>query len=153
MGEERAAEYFHLLFERTPIGAEIPPCPELQEACNRLESFLYGVLWDSCAEWDEVLDGVDPIRVTKIGEREVDIVAIAILINDQTVTLMHARLQIDSRGKSIPWLELKLGERVNGSWLREKYGEDKILRRLSLKDWNLDAVDWYFKAGYGERQS
>lgn len=152
MGEERAAENFHLLLERTPIGVEIQPCPELQEACNGLESFLYGVLFDSCAEWDEVLDGVLPIRATRTGEREIDLLAMAILITDQTVSLMHAQLQIDKRGKSIPWLKLRLGERINGHWLREKYGEDRILGRLSLKDWNLKAINWYFEAGYGVRE-
>ncbi len=152
MSEERAAKNFHLLLERTPIGAELERCPELREACNGLEWYLPDVLSNACSEWDEVLDGVDPIRATKTGAREVDIVAIAILISDQTVSLMHLQLQIDRQGKCIPWLKLRLGERINGHWLREKYGEDKILGRLSLRDWNLDAVDWYFKVGYGERE-
>jgi len=152
MGEERAAANFHLLLERTPIGAEIPPCPELQEACNGLEWYLPDVLSDACHEWDEVLDGVLPIRATRTGEREIDLLAMAILITDQTVSLMHARFQIDKRGKSIPWIALQLGERVKGHWLREKYGEDRILRRLSLKDWNLRAINWYFEAGYGVRE-
>lgn len=152
MGEERAAENFRILLDRTPIGAEIERCPELREACNGLEWYLPDVLSNACSEWDEVLDGVAPIRVTKTGEREIDLLAIAILISDQTVSLMHARLQIDKRGKSIPWLKLRLGERVKGRWLREKYGEDKILGRLSLRDWNLDAMDWYFEVGYGTRE-
>lgn len=123
--------------------------------CSALEWSIPDLLsdHDRGGEWgSEILDGVLPIRATRLGEDEVEIFAVAILMSDQTASLVCVQLQVDPSRKVVNWIDVRLGERIKGRWIREPYNTHKIIGRLSLNEWDARRINWCFAAKIGTRR-
>ncbi len=107
------------------------------------------------SEWrHESLDGVYPHIFRKTGDREVELLGLAIFISDQTLTPVHFQLQLSPAYDQVTWIDLRLGERFKGGCRREPYASSKVWGKKMLQvAERFESIDWYYHVGYGERQS
>ncbi len=136
-------------------GDSILDSPTLRDFLSGLDFFLTEVLQEIHSEWKyESLDGIFPLIARKTGELEAEVFGESILISDQTLTPMHVVLQASASGDEISWLELNLGEVGQQGMVRTPYQSPttamKRVYRLSERD--PAAIEWCYKAGFGERR-
>lgn len=150
--EENIGQYLRTALADIEIGGFVEErC--LTRELGGLDFFLPQVLREKYNFWkSESLDGVCPIYVQKLAERQVEIVGICILITDQTVTPIHLRMEVSADADSIQWLECRLGEKQpNGGMARVKYTSAWPLNSLLAIKQDPDAIEWCFAITYGER--
>lgn len=136
------------------VGETIGPRPGGHCVFSSLEFFLPEVLREVHDEWrHESLDGIIPRIFRKTGDREIEIVGLAIFISDQTLTPIHLNLQLSPPHDRVGWIDLKLGERVGDQCRREPYGGPQATGTMFDVAARLDSIDWYYHVGYGERQT
>lgn len=141
--------------------------PHLEGALPRqlltaLSWFVPELLGEIYEEWrGESLDGIYPVRSQKIGEFEIEIFGLCILLSDQTLVPIYLALQIDPATNEISWGLLQVGEKLTGApgetgtrgMLRVPY--DFLyseLKRIYRLNGNPDKIDWRYKVTFGERR-
>lgn len=103
------------------------------------------------AEWrHESLDGIYPQLFCKTEEREIDLVGVVSFISDQSLAPLHLRLQLTLACDRVSWVDLRLGERMDGECRRNPYGSLDSMQCLVER---LEAIDWYYHVGYDEREA
>ena len=148
--EQRVCELLSPLLRSHDVGDSIATSPDDGYIFSSFEFFLPGVLREIHAAWrHESLDGIYPASFRKTGVREIELIGLALFISDQTLTPLHVRLQLSADFDCVSWIELKLGERVNGECRRDPYGSTKALLHVTNR---LHSIDWYYHVGYGDHE-
>ncbi|ELP31405.1 hypothetical protein RBSWK_04675 [Rhodopirellula baltica SWK14] len=152
--EQRVCELLAPLLRSREVGDSIAPSSDDGYIFSAFEFFLPGVLREIHAEWrHESLDGIYPASFRKTGDREIELIGLALFISDQTLTPLHVRLQLSPDFDCVSWIDLKLGERIDGECRREPYGSAKASGTMLHVSNRLDSIDWYYHVGYGEQRS
>ncbi len=126
----------------------------LGELMASFEFFLPEVLREVHEEWRyESLDGIYPSIFRKTGEREAELLGLAIFISDQALTPVHFRLQLSPTFDRVAWIDLRLGECTESGCRREPYGHAKVQSTMLHVSERLDSIEWFYHVGYGERDS
>jgi len=94
-----------------------------------------------------------PASFHKTGDRDIELAGLALFISDQTLTPLHLRLQLSSAYDCVSWIDLKLGERIDGKCRREPYDSSKAFGAMLHATNRLDSIDWFYHVGYGERET
>jgi hypothetical protein len=151
--EEITCRTLRAILNRLPIEATIDDTQEFRDALIGLERFLPEVLGEIHPEWTgESLDGVYPHVARKIGEREIELFGLCILMSDQTMTPIHLRLQLSPTTDEVSWLELRLGERGRRGIVRMPYSsEGTVYKRLHALNQSADGIEWVYKVTFGEK--
>ena len=151
--EEMISQSLRTILADLPNNAQIDHSGQFQQTLNGLEFFLPTVLGP---EWNDELDGFHPVLVRKIAEREVEIIGLCILINDQTLAPIHLRIQIASNRQEVSWLQCNVGVKGNDEMVRTPYESlNSTLKRMHeycFLERNADKIDWACKVTYGERR-
>ena len=151
--EQRVCELLVRLIRSHDVGDSIETTPEDGYVFSSLEFFLPEVLCEIHPEWRyESLDGIYPASFCKTSDREIELVGVALFISDQTLTLLHVRLQLSPDFDRVSWIDSKLGERINGECRRDRYGNAQASGTILHVKKRLDSIDWYYHVGYGEHQ-
>ena len=134
-----------------PSGAVIDDSDELRDALTSLEFLLPEVLQELHPEWkEEGLDGIYPELLRKLGDDEIELVGLCILISDQTLIPLHLRLQLDLTDDCVSWFECRIGESVSDGMLRVPYNELVAHgTRLAVMT-RLGSIKWVYRVGFGE---
>ena len=149
--EQRVCELLAPLLRSNGVGDAIVTPPDDGDAFYSFEFFLPGILCEVHAEWQhESLDGIYPQLFCKTAEREIELIGMALFISDQALTPLHLRLQLSRDYDCVSWLDLQLGERIDGKCRRDPYGSSKGMRYIVDR---LDSIDWYYHVGFGERET
>lgn len=77
----------------------------------------------------------------------------ALFISDQTLTPLHVCLQLSADCDRVSWMDLKLGERVDGNCRRDPYGSSEATRTMAQVTERLDSIDWFYYVSYGEHET
>lgn len=153
VSEQHVCELLARLLRSHDVGDFIGTSSDDGYILSPLEFFLPEVLRDIHTEWQhESLDGIYPTSFCKMGDREIELVGLAVFISDQTLTPLHLRLQLSPDFDHVSWIDLKLGERINGECRRDPYGTAKASGTMLQVASRLDSIDWYYHVGYGENQ-
>lgn len=151
--EQRLCENLAPLLRAHAVGDAIGAPPEGNHLLSSFEFFLPEVLREVHDEWRyESLDGVYPKQFHKSSEREIELIGLANFISDQTLTPLYVRLQLAPNYDRVSWIDLKLGERIDGNCRREPYGSSKVAGTMLYVVERLDSIDWFYHVGYGERE-
>lgn len=154
MPEQCVCELLTPLLRSHGIGDSIVPPSDDGYIFSAFEFFLPGVLREIHAEWRyESLDGIYPATFCKTGDREIELIGLALFTSDQTLTPLHVRLQLSPDFDCVSWVDLKLGERIDGECRRDPYGSGKASGTMLHVTNRLDSIDWYYHVGYGEQRS
>ena len=152
--EQRVCELLAPMLRSHDVGDSILPSSDSGYIFSSFEFFLPGGLREIHSEWrHESLDGIYPASFRKTGDREIELIGLALFISDQTLTPLHVRLQLSPECDCVSWIDLKLGERINGKCRRDPYGSAKASGTMLHITNRLDSIDWYYRVGYGEHQS
>ena len=152
--EQRVCELLAPLLGAHEVGDPIVPSSENGDIFSSFECFLPGVLHEIHTEWRyESLDGIYPASFRKTGDREIELIGLALFISDQTVTPLHVRLQLSPGFDCVSWIDLKLGERIDGKCRRDPCGSAEASRMMVHVTNGFDSIDWYYHVGYGEHQT
>lgn len=142
------------LLRANDVGDAIGALPGGSYLFSSFEFFLPEVLREVHDDWRyESLDGVYPKQFRKTGDHEIELIGLALFISDQTLTPLHVRLQLSTDYDRVSWIDLKLGERVNGNCRREPYGNSKAAGSMLHAAEHLDSIDWFYHVDYGERKT
>lgn len=152
--EQRVCELLAQLLPSHDVGDSIVPPSADGYNFSAVEFFLPCVLREIHAEWrHESLDGIYPALFRKTGDREIELIGLALFISDQTLTPLHLRLQLSQDFDCVSWIDLKLGERIDGGCRRrDPYGSATAFGTMLHVTNRLDSIDWYYHVGYGEHQ-
>ena len=156
-GEEQTARLVRSLLKGKAVGDSVYlPGKQMGEA-NPLEWFVYSAIsevYEDDKDWKrECLDGLYPELMTKRGKREIEIFGLCILMTDQTLVLVHLRLQIAPQKDEVNWFECRLGERGRSGLVRTPYRSlSKAVKRIYSVGGNPDAIDWFYAVTFGERE-
>jgi len=55
--------------------------------------------------------------------------------------------------KNVAWLDLKLGENVDGECSREKYGGERMNAAMFRVSEHRHEIDWFYHVCYGDKAS
>jgi hypothetical protein len=149
--EEEFCSALRMILKRLPVGVAIPQSQTFTDVLSHLEWLLPDVLREIHPEWnEESLDGIEPSRSLKVAEGTIEIHALCWLISDMTLTPLHLRLQIGVAEDEITWLECRCGELWENNLVRLPH-ETAHVRWASLGG-DEDAIEWFYKVGFGERR-
>lgn len=85
----------------------------------------------------------------KTGPLCVAIAASCVLISDMRLAPLHLSLQLAAEDDRIVWLKCRLGENRDGKLVR---GDQSYANQRARAAWrDLDAFEWFYVIGYGER--
>ncbi len=147
--EQRVCDLLRPMLRSSLVGEAIATPANDAYVFGPFEIFLSSVLCEVHAEWRrESLDGIYPRLFRKTAAREIELIGMAVFISDQTLTPLHLRLQLSRDYDCVSWMELRLGERVEGQCRRDPYDSSKAMQKVVDR---LDSIDWYYHVGYGER--
>lgn len=152
VAEQRICERLKVLLRDHQVGDSLGDLVTERELMSAFEFFLPQVLCEAHNECDS-LDGVYPKVFRKTGEREAELLGLALFISDQTLTPVHFRLQLSPTFDRVAWMDLRLGERTESGCRREPYGQAKVLGTMLHVAERFDSIDWFYHVGYGERES
>ncbi|MCH7728822.1 MAG: hypothetical protein IH991_20405 [Planctomycetes bacterium] len=139
------------ILEALPVGSRIPDT-DLCGVLSGLERFLPEVLAELHA--GESLDGIIPADSYKTADREIEIIGLCIFLGDQALTPLRLQLQLDENKDTVSWLEYWLGESTAKGMLRIPHHEEsKWFKKLHTLSDRLDAINWTYHVGYGNRHS
>ena len=103
--ERRVCERLGTLLQEHAVGDSLGDLFSARDLTASFEFFLPEVLREVYGEWrHESLDGVCPRIFRKIGDREAELLGLAIFISDQTLTPIHFQLQLSPRYTELPGL-------------------------------------------------
>jgi hypothetical protein len=115
------------------------------------EYFLPEVLREVHDEWEyESLDGVYPRWFRNMGDREAELLGLAIFISDQTVTPVYVELQLSPTLDRVAWIDLRLGEHTETGCRREPYRGAKVNGSMLHIAERFDSIDWFYHVSYGD---
>ena len=150
--EQRVCERLGPLLREHSVGDSLGDLVTQRDLMASFEFFLPEVLREVHDEWQgESLDGVYPRYFRKTGEREAELLGLAIFISDQTLTPIHFRLQLSPAFDRVSWIDLRLGEHTEDGCRREPYGHAKVQGTMLHVAERFDSIDWFYHVGYGER--
>lgn len=150
--EQRVCEGLGPLLRKHPVGESLGDLLTARALMSSFEFFLPEVLREVHTEWqDESLDGIYPRFFRKVGDREAELLGLAIFISDQTLTPVHFRLQLSRGFDQVTWIDLRLGEHTGSGCRREPYGRSKVQGTMLHVAERFDSIDWYYHVSYGER--
>lgn len=153
ISEQRVCERLAAILKGQAVGDSLGDQTTCSDLLNAFEFFLPEVLREIHFEWKgEGLDGVYPTIFRKTGDREIELVGLALFISDQTLTPLHLRLQLSPTFGRVSWIEIRLGERTVHGCRREPYGGPKAFSKMLHVVERLETIDWYYRVGYGERE-
>ncbi len=152
--EQRVCERLGPLLREREIGESLGDLNTQRDLHASFEFFLSEVVREVHAEWKyESLDGVYPRLFRKVGDREMELIGLAIFISDQTLTPIWFGLQLSPQFDRVSWIDLRLGERMENGCRREPYSHGKVHgTKLHVLE-RLESIDWFYHVGYGERDS
>ena len=152
--EQRLSRALRVILADLPDGGAVPEGEQFQTVLTGLAWFIPGVLAEVYPEWErEALDGVYSHTATRPGHEQVEILGICIFLSDQTVAPIHLRLQIAPSSDEVSWFECRVGEKAEQEMVRLPYTSIRSLgRRLSRLEGRVHAVDWFYRATFGERR-
>lgn len=136
-----------------PIRASIDAAPRFSECLGALEWFVPSVLGQLYKHWEryEDLDGFRIAKPTKTAERQVELIGMCCLIQDQTWTPVHLQLRHAPARPRIEWMTCRIGARGegHGGLLRIPH------RALGRKDpyrvaEDPERVDWAYSVTFGD---
>ena len=154
ISEQLVCERLATLLNGRAVGDSLGDQTTCGDILSAFEFFLPEVLRELHREWrGESLDGVYPTTFRKTGDREIELVGLALFISDQTLTPLHLHLQLSPTFDRVSWIEIRLGERTIHGCRREPYGGPKAFGTMRQVVERLDSIDWYYRVGYGERES
>jgi hypothetical protein len=104
------------VLERTSPGGTIDPDDNgLRLALPALESLAAANLREVCEAWRrEDIDGFLIASARSTDPQAIELVALVVLLSDQTLTPFHLRLGITPMPGEVTWSVIRLGERGNG---------------------------------------
>jgi len=144
--EESTCRLLWAILADLPTGDPIPDSDYFREALGALEFYLSEL-------FSETLDGIIPLVARKLGDDEVEIFGVGILISDQTVTPLALQLQFVASGDAVSWLEGRLGERGDNGMVRTPYDSLHVVtKRLRKLGCRTDAIDWVDVLSFGQRR-
>jgi hypothetical protein len=139
-----------------PAGAAVPDSEPFRRALAGLAWFLPEVLGELHREWSgQGLDGIYPQTARKAGERELELLGLCCLLEEQTLVPLHVRLQLAADADAVAWLELRLGERGRSrvGLVGQPYPQSGSLNnRLRAVGQRAGAIEWAYQVNFGERQ-
>lgn len=153
--EQAIARNLRIILEPLPVGAPIEQSDEFRTVLSALEFYIPAVLREIHHEWKhESLDGVFPTFSGKMGANQALIAGTCILISDQKFTPIHLQLRVSESNDEVVWMECRLGQKENGKLKRLPYDRmhgwsDRLL--LAAAE-DVNAIDWYYSVGFGERR-
>ena len=152
--EQSVSRSLRAILADLPSGGSFADSEQLQGVLGGLEFFLPEVLREIYPEWDrESLDGFFLQLARKTGEGEAEIFGLCILISDQTLTPIHLNLQVSASGEEISWLECRLGEKGEHGMVRTPWSSSSAAsRRLHALEGRAEAIEWVYKATFGDRR-
>lgn len=154
VSEQRLCEALAPLLRFHEVGDTIDPLTEGKYLYSSFEFFFPHVLREIHNEWKyESLDGLYARQFQKTGEREIELIGLAMFISDQTLTPLHVNLQLSSNYDRVSWIDLRLGERVGDECRREPYSKSQTAGTMLHVVERLDSIDWFYHVGYGERDA
>ena len=129
----------------------------LTKVLATMHFYLPSILQEVYDEWRwEAIDGFHPPIVRKIGPCGLELIGLASLLPDCTVTPVHLRLQISVAKHEITWLECRLGEPGDGKGglNRVPYGSTEANRWLKkfIATETAPEIDWVYQVEFGERE-
>ncbi|WP_442484218.1 hypothetical protein [Aeoliella sp. SH292] len=152
--EQRVCERLGPLLREHSVGESLGDQLTAGDLMVSFEWFLPEVLREVHAEWrGEALDGIYPRFFRKIGDREAELLGLAIFISDQTLTPIHFCIQLSPNFDFVSWIELRLGEHTGTGCRREPYGSSKAQGTMLHVAERFDSIDWFYHVGYGERDA
>jgi hypothetical protein len=152
--EASAANKLRSILDRTSVSTSLLDGGELRELLSALEWFLPQVPGSGDFRfWSyEGLDGIYPLRTDVISSRSIEIYGLALLISDQTLIPLYARLAASDDGEAIAWVHCKMGELDRGAerrLIRVPYEHlNREMRKLRDR---ADPIAWAFTALRGTR--
>ena len=150
--EQRVCECLGPLLREHVIGESLGDLNTQHDLLASFEFFLPEVLREVHAEWKgESLDGVYPRLFRKVGDREMELVGIAIFISDQTLTPIWFGLQLSPQYDRVSWIDLRLREHWENGCRREPYSHGKVHGTMLHVLERLKSIDWFYHVGFGER--
>ena len=150
VAEQRICELLAPLLKTYAVGDSLFVLPEESDIFSPFEWFFPQILQELYPAWEyESLDGIYPASFCKSGDREIELVGVALFMSDQTLTPLHVRLELSRRHDCITWLDLRLGEDEDGKCRRDPYGSSKANTSMVLE--RLQSIDWYYCVGFGTR--
>lgn len=151
--EELFSHSMKAVLRDLPEGAYIPDSEEFRSALSALEYLIPSIIGEIHPEMlGQALDGMLPAISRKIADGEAEVLGHVCFISDQTLTPLHLRLQLSSRGDEISWLECRLGERTEQGMRRTPYGSPGATGRLlAMLDRRKAGIDWCYEVTFGER--
>jgi hypothetical protein len=115
VAEVRLARAVLSALEGVPVGGTILLEPT-SVICSCLERYIPETLASEYAEWTgESLDGIFTAQAINEGRSTLRLLGTCILITDQTVTPLQARLQVAPNADSLRSLEISVGELGGGA--------------------------------------
>jgi hypothetical protein len=150
--EVSIAKSLRIVLRPLEIGDVIVDSDELTQILSGLEWYIPEIIREVHPEC-ETLDGVLRVVARKTGPGEFLLTGFCILIKDQTVTPVHARLQIAPATDEISWLEFRLGQRnTDGTIKRTPYNSYSSKKLIAATD-DTESIDWVYKVTYGQHRA
>ena len=157
--EQQVTRSLAALLDRVSDGETFSnDCDQLSKTLGLLERFIPATIEQVYDEWqDESIDGFRLPIVRKTGPHEVELIGLAILTSDQSVTPVHLRIQVCPAMQEIVWLEFKVGKPGlgRGGLDRIPYGSqpaEKWLKNILATETAPD-IKWVYQVGFGQRQT
>lgn len=149
--EDHAGSTLREALCRAQVGGALEMDSNFRDLMSYLEMFVPWVL-GQVHDWEEALDGVMPWSSLKTGDREALLVGKCILMDDQTESPIYVKIRHSAAVDEIEWLECGLGVPGPGKsgLLRLPINSAHTHRLANLISEDLQAVDWVFRATYGE---
>lgn len=147
--ERHLSHSLYKMLTPLPVNATISESVIFRDVLSSLEYFIPKVLQEVYNEWKyEGLDGVLPATALKTNDYEVEIVGLAIILSDQTLTPVYVRLQIIPNQEEIAGFECKLGELGPDGMVRLPYGcSSKQMDPIVLVD-RLNQIEWAYEVSF-----
>jgi len=150
--EQHICEFLIPLLKSHAVGDSIVASTDYGDGFAPFEWFFPQILNELYPAWKyESLDGIYPASFCKTGDREIELVGVALFMSDQTLTPFRVCLGLSQKYDCVSWIDLKLGEYINGKCRRDPYGSSKANTAMVLE--RLQSIEWYYHVGYGERET
>lgn len=139
------------ILAENPVGADLKgedPRDRLRDLRLALEYFIPEALKENYAEWRwDALDSVEAVTARISNESEAEILGMAILMNDQTLVLLHVRLGLDDLGDQLRNFDIRLGEVTKTGMVRIPMSRhDALWKRVYLMEGDPEGIEWMYLA-------
>ena len=147
--EQLVCEHLREVIAEISIGEAFANAEDLRDLLGVLEWFISEVIHEVHPRADS-LDGVYAKVARRTGERAVEIVGLACLM-DQSLTPLHVSVESSVLWDHVVWIDCRLGENTKTGMRREPYRSSKINGAMLHVAERLNSIDWFYHVGCGER--